>query len=125
MSTVGYYALWIALHFVLPGALLCCEALAMRHVAAWLRNLGLVLLGVGAVVIILAARSTGVGGLMPSFAAPALISAAVVFPFAGVALVRSAASSVGRISSTHAASTLLILAAVIQFFAPWLLVSGE
>jgi len=122
---MGYYALWIALHFVVPGALLCCGLLAMWRVGPSLRNVGLVLLGVGAAVIVLAVMNTGVDDLMPYFAAPILIAAAIIFPLAGLALLRSAASRAGRLSSAHAASTLLILAAVVQFLAPWFLVSGE
>jgi hypothetical protein len=122
---VAVYALIVSLRFVLPGALLCCGLLAMRGVAPWMRRTGLVLLGLGAVVIVLAVWGTGVDDLIPYFAAPALIAAAIVLPLAGIALMRSSTSPVGRLGSAHAVSTLVILAAVIQFITPWLLVSGE
>lgn len=121
---MGYYALWVALRLVLPGALLCCGLLVMWRVSGLLRVVGLVLLGIGACAIVLAALSGAIRSPTP-LNAPALIAALVVFPLAGIALVRSAAPRGRRLSSAHAASTLLILAAVVQFFAPWLLASGE
>ena len=122
---MGDYALWVALRLVLPGALLCCGLLVMWRVSGLLRVVGLVLLGIGACAIVFAALSGAIRSPTPLMNAPALIAAFVVFPLAGIALVRSAAPRGRRLSSAHAASTLLILAAVVQFFAPWLLASGE
>ena len=119
------YAFGVAVLFALPLALLVCGLLAMRRVSRLLRVVGLALLIAGALAILRHVLRTGVAELMPEFAVPVLAAAAIVYPLAAVALVRASSGSDRRLSSAIAASRLLIVASVIQFFAHWMLTSGE
>ncbi len=119
------YAIGIAVLFALPVALLVCGLFAMRRVSRLLRGVGLALLVAGALVILRQVFRTGLTELMPKFAVPVLVAAALVYPLAAVALVRAAAGSDRRLASAVAASRLLIVAFVVQFFAPWMLTSGR
>jgi len=119
------YVLSVALLFAPPLALLVCGLLAMRQVSHLLRFVGLVVLIAGALVILRQVLRTGLAELIPWFAVPVLVAAALVYPLAAVALVRASSGSDRRLSSAIAASRLLIVASVIQFFAPWMLTSGQ
>ncbi len=69
--------------------------------------------------------NTGVADLMPESAVPALVAAAVVYPLAAVAMVRSASLQSRRLASPRAAAGLLAAAALVQFVGPWTLTSGN
>ena len=119
------YVLSVGLLFAPPLALLVCGLLAMRQVSHPLRFVGLAVLIAGALVILRQVLRTGLAELIPWFAVPVLVAAALVYPLAAVALVRASSGSDRRLSSAIAASRLLIVASVIQFFAPWMLTSGQ
>ena len=117
-TTIWEYAVFAAIVFVLPLALLVCAVVAAGGVSAPLRVAGLVLLAAGAIVLVLQVLNTGVADLMPEFAVPALAAAAVVYPLAVVAIVRSASRQSRRLASPRAAAGLLAAAALVQFAGP-------
>lgn len=120
------YAFLVAVLFALPLALLVCGLLALGGVSALLRNAGGALLVLGALVIVRQVVRTGVSDLMPEFAIPALVAAAVVYPLAAIALVRGSSPGTSpRLASPRAAATLFVAASVVQFAAPWMLTSGQ
>lgn len=124
-TTFWEYAAFAAIVFVLPLALLVCAALAAGGVSASLRLVGLVLLAAGALVLLRQVLRTGIAELMPEFAIPVLVAAAVVYPLAAVVLVRTASRRSGRLASARAAAGLLAAAALVQFAGPWMLTSGN
>jgi hypothetical protein len=124
-TTLWEYAAFAAIVFVLPLALLACAGVASSGVTARLRIVTLVLLAVGALVLLRQVLRTGVGELMLPFAVPVLVAAAIVYPLAALAVVRSASGRTGRLTSAPAAVGLLAAAALVQFAGPWLLTSGK
>jgi hypothetical protein len=119
------YAALAAIAFVLPLALLACACLASGGVSRRLRSVALALLVIGALVLLRQVLRTGVGDLMPPFAIPVLAAAAIVYPLAALALVRSASGRTGRLASASSAVALLGVAALVQFAGPWMLTSGH
>jgi len=124
-TTIWEYAAFAAIVIVLPLALLACAALAAGGVSAPLRVVGLVFLAAGALVLLRQVLRTGIAELMPEFAVPVLLAAAVVYPLATVVLVRSASRRSGRLASAKVAAGLLAAAALVQFAGPWMLTSGS
>ncbi len=104
-TTLWEYAALAAIAFVLPLAFLVCAGIASGGVSPRLRSAGLVLLAVGVLVLLRQVLRTGVGDLMPLFAIPTLVAAAVVYPLAALALVRSVRRSpAASRCSTHRGS---------------------
>ena len=124
-TTLWEYAALAAIAFVLPLALLVCAGLASGGVSPRLRSVALVLLAIGALVLLRQVLRTGVGDLMPLFAIPVLVAAAVLYPLAAVTLLRSAAGRTGRLASASSAIALLAASALVQFAGPWMLTSGQ
>jgi hypothetical protein len=124
-TTLWEYAAFAAIAFILPLALLACAVVTAGGVSAPLRVVGLALLAAGALVLLRQVLRTGITELMLEFAIPTLIAAAVVYPLAAIALVRSATRQPRRLASAKAAAGLLAAAALVQFAAPWILISGN
>lgn len=118
------YALVVALVFGTPLAMLVCGLVAMRRVSRPLLIVALALLVGGAAIMLRQVLITGPSELMPRFAIPLLATAALLYPLAAIALVRAVAGGDRRLASPVAASRLLIVASVVQLFAPWMLTSG-
>jgi len=119
------YAALVAIAFVIPAALLVCAGVASGGISPRLRSIGLVLLALGALVLLRQVLRTGIGELMPMFAIPVLIAAAVVYPLAALTLVRSASGAKGHLTSPRSAVILLAAAALVQFAGQWMLTSGQ
>jgi hypothetical protein len=124
-TTLWEYAVLAAIAFVLPLALLVCAGFASGGVSPRLRSVALVLLAAGVLVLLRQVLRTGIGDLMPLFAIPALIAAAVLYPLTALTLVRSASGRHGRLTSASAAVILLAASALVQFAGPWMLTSGQ
>lgn len=124
-TTFWEYAAFAALVFVPPLALLVCAAVAAGGVSARLRVVGLALLAAGALVLLRQVLRTGIAELMPEFAVPVAAAAAVVYPLAALALIRSVSHQTRRLASPRAAAALLAAAALVQLVGPWMLTSGN
>ena len=83
------------------------------------------LLAVGVLVLLRQVLRTGIGDLMPLFAIPVLVAAAVLYPLTALTLVRSASGRHGRLTSASAAGILLAASALVQFAGPWMMTSGH
>jgi hypothetical protein len=124
-TTLWEYVVFAAIVVVLPLALLVSAVIAAGGVSALLRVAGLALLAAGALVLVRQVLRTGVAELMPQFAVPVLAAAAVVYPLAALALVRSASRRSQGLASPRAAAALLATSALVQFVGPWMLTSGS
>jgi hypothetical protein len=124
-TTFWEYAAFAAIAFILPLALLACAALAAGGVSSPLRAVSLALLAAGALVLLRQVLRTGIAELMPEFAVPTLVAAAVVYPLAAIALVRSASRRSRPLASARVAAGLLAAVALVQFAGTWTLTSGN
>jgi hypothetical protein len=119
------YAAVLAMAFALPLALLACAGFASGGVSPTLRSVALALLTAGTLVLVRQILRTGVHDLMPLFAVPTLVAAAVLYPLAAIALVRAASGRTGRLATARVAGALLAASALVQFAGPWMLTSGH